>query len=61
MDGDAPVYEPTDDVYQDPVRADLKRDYSMHSGRDDSLKNSLFDEYQYFTPGSYMVVFQVQT
>lgn len=55
-EGDAPVYEPTDDLYQDPVRADLKRDYSMHSRRDDTTKNSLFDEYQYFTPGSYMVV-----
>ncbi|OJJ02865.1 hypothetical protein ASPVEDRAFT_700651 [Aspergillus versicolor CBS 583.65] len=53
-EGDAPVYESTDDLYQDPVRADLKRDYSMHSRRDDTTKNSLFDEYQYFTPGIFM-------
>lgn len=28
----------------------------MHSRRDDTTKNSLFDEYQYFTPGPYTVV-----
>lgn len=42
--------------YQDPVHMDLKRDYSSYnsdssdSGSDRRL--SLFDEYQFFTPGS---------
>ncbi|KAL4865973.1 hypothetical protein BDV12DRAFT_140660 [Aspergillus spectabilis] len=50
---DAPVYQTSNDPYKDSVHMDLKRDFSVHSRRDDTT-NSLFDEYQYFTPGVFM-------
>lgn len=39
------------DQYQDPLHMELKRDYSTHSRREDSKTQSLFQEYQYLTPG----------
>ncbi|KAL4921619.1 BIG/ATPase V1 complex, subunit S1 [Aspergillus aurantiobrunneus] len=53
-EAEAPVYKSPNDLEQDPVHADLKRDYSAHSRRDGTTNNSLFDEYQYFTPGLFM-------
>ncbi|KAJ5166668.1 uncharacterized protein N7482_005449 [Penicillium canariense] len=55
---DSIVYE-SEDAYQDSVRMELKRDYSSYSSyssaSDSSNRNtSLFDEYQYFTPGIFM-------
>ncbi|KAL2860882.1 Ac45/VOA1 transmembrane domain-containing protein [Aspergillus lucknowensis] len=50
----SPVYQPKNDPYQDPMHVDLKRDYSAHSRRQETTNNSLFDEYQYFTPGLFM-------
>ncbi|KAL2807858.1 BIG/ATPase V1 complex, subunit S1 [Aspergillus granulosus] len=50
----SPVYQSQDNLYQDPVHIDLKRDYSAHSRRDETTSSSLFDEYQYFTPGLFM-------
>ncbi|KAL3463150.1 BIG/ATPase V1 complex, subunit S1 [Aspergillus heterothallicus] len=50
----SPVYQPQNDLYQDPVHVDLKRDYSAHARRDETTNTSLFDEYQYFTPGIFM-------
>ncbi|PKY01265.1 BIG1-domain-containing protein [Aspergillus campestris IBT 28561] len=54
--------EPTHDMSQsdhgssqDPVHMDLKRDYSAHGRREQPASNSsLFQEYQYFTPGIFM-------
>ncbi|KAL2828764.1 BIG/ATPase V1 complex, subunit S1 [Aspergillus cavernicola] len=53
-EADSPVYQSQNDPYQDPMHLDLKRDYSAHSRREDTINNSLFDEYQYFTPGLFM-------
>ncbi|KAL2857829.1 BIG/ATPase V1 complex, subunit S1 [Aspergillus pseudoustus] len=50
----SPVYQAQNDLYQDPVHLDLKRDYSAHSRRDETTNSSLFDQYQYFTPGLFM-------
>ncbi|KAL4881398.1 BIG/ATPase V1 complex, subunit S1 [Aspergillus karnatakaensis] len=50
----APVYQAPNDPYQDSMHMDLKRDFSEHSRRDDTTNSSLFDEYQYFTPGVFM-------
>jgi hypothetical protein len=51
------VYE-TEDAYPDSVRMELKRDYSSHSSYSSASESdrhtSLFDEYQFFTPGSYL-------
>lgn len=54
---DSIVYE-SEDAYQDPVHMEIKRDYSAHSSYSRSSdesdrRQSLFDEYQYFTPGTY--------
>jgi hypothetical protein len=42
--------------YLDPVHMDLKRDYSSYksdsSDSESDRRISLFDEYQFFTPGS---------
>lgn len=35
---------------QDPLHMDLKRDYSAHDSQSSSNK-TLFQEYQFFTPG----------
>ncbi|KAI9375449.1 BIG/ATPase V1 complex, subunit S1 [Aspergillus egyptiacus] len=50
---DSPLYQPESDSFQDAMHVDLKRDYSAHFRRDET-NNSLFDEYQYFTPGIFM-------
>ncbi|RDW60433.1 Ac45/VOA1 transmembrane domain-containing protein [Aspergillus mulundensis] len=53
-DSDPPVYKSPGDQYQDTIHMDLKRDYSSHSRRDGTTNNSIFHEYQYFTPGIFM-------
>lgn len=48
-----------DDMYQDPVHMELRRDYSAHLRRDEAGASddnstsgkSLFEKYQYLTPG----------
>ncbi|KAJ5577897.1 uncharacterized protein N7459_006861 [Penicillium hispanicum] len=52
---DSVIYDSTEGVYQDDVRMELKRDYSDAIPSDSSdRRQSLFDEYQYFTPGIFM-------
>ncbi|KAJ5683072.1 hypothetical protein N7462_006237 [Penicillium macrosclerotiorum] len=55
---DSVVFDSSEDAYPESVRMELKRDYSSHSyssSSDSPEKNkSLFDEYQYFTPGIFM-------
>jgi hypothetical protein len=51
-ESESPVYTSSNDPYQEAMHMDLKRDYSAHSRSDDTKNSSLFDEYQYFTPGS---------
>ncbi|KAL4908136.1 hypothetical protein BDW74DRAFT_97497 [Aspergillus multicolor] len=53
-DSDPPIYQSPSDQYQDTIHMDLKRDFSSHPRRDDATNNSIFDEYQYFTPGIFM-------
>lgn len=55
---DSVVYDSNEDAYQDPVHMEIKRDYSAYSSSSGSPAksdrgHSLFDEYQYFTPGTY--------
>ncbi|CAG7948020.1 unnamed protein product [Penicillium nalgiovense] len=50
---DSVVYEASGDSYQDSLHMDLKRDYSAHALSSSSNSTSLFEEYQYFTPGIY--------
>lgn len=51
------VYKPDEDAYQDPLRTELKRDYSAHvRQRDSSSGKSLFQEYQYLTPGIFQIL-----
>jgi hypothetical protein len=56
-ESDSVVYEPSDEFNQEGMHMDLKRDYSSFSSSSSSSESdrrqSLFDEYQYFTPGSY--------
>ncbi|KAJ5629593.1 BIG/ATPase V1 complex subunit S1 [Penicillium herquei] len=54
-ESDSVVYESANEFNQDGLHMDLKRDYSSHSSYSSSpdRHQSLFDEYQYFTPGSY--------
>lgn len=53
---DSVIYE-TEDAYPDSVRMELKRDYTSHSSYSSASESdrntSLFDEYQFFTPGLY--------
>ncbi|KAJ5082121.1 hypothetical protein N7532_011164 [Penicillium argentinense] len=55
---DSVVYKSDSGSYQDSIHMDLKRDYSSYSSdssdSDSDRKTSLFDEYQYFTPGIFM-------
>ncbi|CAP95351.1 hypothetical protein NUH16_008169 [Penicillium rubens] len=51
---DSVVYEASGDSYQDSLHMDLKRDYSAHASSPSSNSTSLFEEYQYFTPGIFM-------
>lgn len=52
---DSAIYEATGDSYQDSIHMDLKRDYSAYESASSASDNStsLFEEYQYFTPGMY--------
>jgi hypothetical protein len=50
---DSVIYEASGDSYQDSLHMEMKRDYSA-SGSVSSPSNqstSLFEKYQYFTPG----------
>lgn len=49
-DADSTLYNSESNNYDDPVHQDLKRDHS-YTRRDESTNKSLFQEYQYFTPG----------
>ncbi|KAJ5242410.1 uncharacterized protein N7469_000737 [Penicillium citrinum] len=55
---DSVIYESDGGSYQDSIHMDLKRDYSSYDSSSDDSKSdrrsSLFDEYQYFTPGIFM-------
>ncbi|KAJ5458205.1 hypothetical protein N7475_009593 [Penicillium sp. IBT 31633x] len=53
---DSAIYEATGDSYQDSIHMDLKRDYSAYESASSASDNStsLFEEYQYFTPGIFM-------
>ncbi|GAB1194066.1 hypothetical protein APSETT444_003306 [Aspergillus pseudonomiae] len=54
-ESDSGIYQSETDPYQDPVHMDLKRDFAAHSRRSEPASNkSLFQEYQYFTPGLFM-------
>ncbi|KAJ5717454.1 BIG/ATPase V1 complex subunit S1 [Penicillium malachiteum] len=55
-ESDSVVYESSNEFNQDGLHMDLKRDYSSHSSYSSSSDRhqSLFDEYQYFTPGIFM-------
>ncbi|KKK17589.1 hypothetical protein P175DRAFT_0502656 [Aspergillus ochraceoroseus IBT 24754] len=54
-ENDSNVYQSETYDYQDSLHMDLKRDFSVHSRREDTTSNkSLFQEYQYFTPGLFM-------
>lgn len=52
-ESDSVIYQSETDPYQDPVHMDLKRDFAAHSRRSEPAFNkSLFQEYQYLTPGA---------
>ncbi|KAK4861072.1 hypothetical protein LT330_003988 [Penicillium expansum] len=53
---DSVIYEASGDSYQDSLHMELKRDYSAHASASNPSSNStsLFEEYQYFTPGIFM-------
>ncbi|GMG49831.1 unnamed protein product [Aspergillus oryzae var. brunneus] len=52
-ESDSVIYQFETDPYQDPVHMDLKRDFAAHSRRSEPASNkSLFQEYQYLTPGA---------
>lgn len=53
---DSVVYESSGDSYQDSIHMDLKRDYSAYgsSSTSSNKSTSLFEEYQYFTPGLHL-------
>lgn len=55
---DSVVYEASGDLYQDSLHMELKRDYSAHVSASSSSSNStsLFEEYQYFTPGMCLAI-----
>ncbi|CAL5868470.1 uncharacterized protein PFLUO_LOCUS2696 [Penicillium psychrofluorescens] len=57
-DSDSIEYDSSEGSYQDALHVDLKRDYSSWSSNadssDDSGSQSLFEEYQFFTPGIFM-------
>ncbi|KAJ5120408.1 uncharacterized protein N7515_009796 [Penicillium bovifimosum] len=52
---DSVIYE-AGDSYPDTAHMELKRDYSAHGSASSSLKQdtSLFNDYQFFTPGIFM-------
>ena len=53
---DSVIYDISGDSYQDSLHMELKRDYSAHGSASSQSNNStsLFEEYQYFTPGMYL-------
>ncbi|KAE8348643.1 BIG/ATPase V1 complex, subunit S1 [Aspergillus coremiiformis] len=54
-ESDSAIYQSEADPYQDPVHMDLKRNYAAHGRRAEPASNkSLFQEYQYLTPGLFM-------
>jgi hypothetical protein len=54
---DSVIYETSGDSYQDSLHMGLKRDYSADgSASASSNHTSLFEEYQYFTPGLYLPI-----
>ncbi|KAE8152555.1 BIG/ATPase V1 complex, subunit S1 [Aspergillus avenaceus] len=52
-ESDSGIYQSETSPYQDPVHMDLKRDYAAHS-QTNTPNKSLFQEYQYLTPGLFM-------
>lgn len=55
------MYKPDQDSYDQPLRTELKRDYSAHVRQDDtSSRKSLFQEYQYLTPGTFHLFRQLE-
>lgn len=53
FEGSEGVVYKVEDSYQDPLRMELKRDYSAHESQSTPASNkSLFREYQYLTPGT---------
>ncbi|CAG7938261.1 unnamed protein product [Penicillium olsonii] len=55
-ESDSVIYETSEGSYQDSLHMEMKRDYSA-SGSSSTSSNkstSLFEEYQYFTPGIFM-------
>lgn len=53
FEGSEGVVYKAEDSYQDPLRMELKRDYSAHGSQSTPASNkSLFREYQYLTPGT---------
>lgn len=55
---DSVIYDASGDSYQDSLHMELRRDYSAHGSASDSSGNStsLFEEYQYFTPGIHLPI-----
>ncbi|KAJ5800023.1 uncharacterized protein N7518_002091 [Penicillium psychrosexuale] len=53
---DSVIYDISGDSYQDTLHMELKRDYSAQGSASSQSTNStsLFEEYQYFTPGIFM-------
>jgi hypothetical protein len=50
---DSVIYEASGDSYQDSLHMEMKRDYSASGSASvpSNRSTSLFEEYQYFTPG----------
>ncbi|KAF9886033.1 hypothetical protein FE257_012089 [Aspergillus nanangensis] len=49
------IYDSESVPYEDPIHQDLKRDFSAYARQDEySPASSLFQEYQYLTPGLFM-------
>lgn len=60
-ESDSVVYDSSSEFNQDSSHMELKRDYSARSSYSSAAdsadrRRSLFDEYQYFTPGSYPIL-----
>ncbi|KAI9042262.1 Ac45/VOA1 transmembrane domain-containing protein [Aspergillus affinis] len=54
-ESDPSLYQSESNPYQDPIHMDLKRDHSVRARQVKPASNkSLFQEYQYFTPGIFM-------
>lgn len=55
---DSVIYDISGDSYQDTLHMELKRDYSAQGSASSQSANStsLFEEYQYFTPGMYLSI-----